>query len=457
MVHEMRMHYSSLVLFLILILLSTFVPFTRVVHSEPKHVAVGISIIIDVGEVDDCLNLLDKFNYSKWSIVLASGLIEEGVLDNSSFVQKITKYGEILPALWMVQAHNNTWKENVVDDFISRWETKLGYRPYGFFMFQPDTYVSNYLYSKGILYVQGYCIDQYAIDWMTMRGGWQQPYYASSKHVLIPSMSKGIVVLPHVIWDYRDSFEIDHQYDSQPIDSYSMFNGDYEHAKDYVLNLMDEVLTKTEPMAYFLSQNEIFGWQGQFNSESVFNHTDFFRCIIDIANLHGAEVEMFNETAKWFNDQFSQNPIYRVQDFVSPYSGKKSEWYWDSKYRITRFDGYVVGYVEYEKQAEDPYLVSTGDYPSGSPHDPSNCINDSLRFTIDDFGNGRYRAPAEGNRVFYPEDLEDFPSFYQATPEFPSFHVLPLFIIATLLAAIICFVMKQSKTSFGASRTHRDR
>jgi hypothetical protein len=397
---------------------------------------VGISIIIEVGEVDACLNFLDKFNYSKWSIVLTSGLIEEGILDNSTFVQKITKYGEIIPALWMVQTNNNTWKENIVDDFISQWETKLGYKPYGFFMFQPDTYISDYLYSKEVLYVQGYCFDQYAIDWMTMRGGWQQPYYASSKHVLIPSMSKGIVVLPHVIWDYRDSFEIDHHYDSQPIDAYNMFNGSYEQAKNYVLNLMDEVLTKTEPVAYFLSQNEIFGWKGKFNSDSVFNNTDFFKSIIDRANLDNATVEMFNETAKWFNEQFSENPIYRVQDFVSPYSGKESEWYWDSKCRITRYDNYVVGYVEYEKQDEDPYLTSTGNPPSGSSNDPNNCINNSLRFTIDDFGNGTWRAPPQGNKVFYLQELSDFPSFYEAvhTPEYPSFLILALFMLTTLLA-----------------------
>jgi hypothetical protein len=385
----------------------------RPVYYQLEHRATGISIIIDVGEVDECLNFLKKFNYSKWSVVLTTGLIESGILDNSSFDEEITKYGEVLPGLWLPQTLDDAQRIGIVEDFVSQWEAKLGYKPYGFFMFQPDTYTCDYLYSRGMLYVQGYCLDQYAIDWMTMRGGWQQPYYASSKNVLVPSSSKGIVVLPHAIWDYRDSFEIDHQYDSQPADAYRMFGG-YEDAKNYVLKLMDEVLAKTEPIAYFVSQNEIFGWGGQFKSESLFNHTDFFRSIIDNAISCGATVEMFNETATWFSDQFSENPVYHVTDFVSPYSGRKSDWYWDSDCRVTRYDDYVVGYVEYGKQNEDPCLQSTC-VPGVNPHDPEACINTSLNFTIDDFGNGRYRLQPLGNRVLYLRNLQDFQSYWRSS------------------------------------------
>lgn len=53
------------------------------------------------------------------------------------------------------------------------------------FDFQPDTYTVNYCETKNMTYVTGYCFDQYAVDWMTERGGWQSPYYASHDHILM--------------------------------------------------------------------------------------------------------------------------------------------------------------------------------------------------------------------------------------------------------------------------------
>lgn len=375
--------------------------------------SVTISIIIENAEnVDRTLNFLKNFNYHKWSIVLTSGLIDSGILDNSTFVGNITKYGEVLPALWMAQTHDNDWKKNKIDDFINQWETKIGYKPHGFFMFQPDTYVANYLYSQGVKYVQGYCFDQYAIDWMTMRGGWQQPYYASSNHVLVPaSEGKGIIVLPHVIWDWRDSFEVSHNYNSHVVNAWETHGQSYEKTRQYVLTLMNRTLEGTEPYAYFTSQYEMFSWG--FNDDTKINHTDFFRSIIDNAEKIGATMEMFNETAKWFNDHYSSNPTYTVH-FKSPDSNKNVEWYWNPNYRITRYDNYVVGYVEYQKQNNDPYLTTIAQPNfNGDPHDPDNCVDNSLTFTIDDFGNGQYRAPPQGNKIYYLTSLSDFPSFYR--------------------------------------------
>jgi len=411
------------------------------VNAESKHLSVTISVIIDIGEVDDTLNFLHNFNYNKWSIVLATGLIEQGWLNNASFVSSITQYGECIPAFWMAQTHDNAWKKSKIDDFVSQWETKLGYKPYGFFMFQPDTYIANYIYSIGVKYVQGYCFDQYAVDWMSMRGGWQQPYYASPNHVLSPnSNGKGIIVLPHIIWDWRDSFELGHEYNSQPIDTWAMRGQNYVEAKNYVLDLMNVTLASVTPYSYFTSQNEIFGWGGRFKDENTFNHTDFFKSIIENAHKVGATMEMFNETAKWFNDNYSENPAYKVY-FRSPYSHKTSEWFWNSYCRITRYDEYVVGYIFYQKQNNDPYLtlIANPNFQLSS-HDPDNGVDNGLTFTIDDFGNGQYRAPPKGNRVYYTGKLSDF-----SERIIPELNLPFVFSIFTMVTILVYLVKKRSR------------
>ncbi|MEM3825038.1 MAG: hypothetical protein QXG27_02700 [Candidatus Bathyarchaeia archaeon] len=382
-------------------------------RNEETHKGVGISIIVDVGQVDDVLNFLSRFGYSKWSIVLTFGLICSGILENSTFVNTIKLYGELLPGLWIIQTETLEGRKAICDYLIEQWETYIGYRPYGFFMFQPDTYIANYLYSQGIYYIQGYCFDQYAVDWMTMRGGWQQPYYASEKHVLIPKAEgRGIIIFPHLIWDWRDSFEINHLYNTSPFDAWSIFNENYEQSKNYILSLMNVSLQSVKPFSYFIVQGEIFGWGGRFKDENLINFTDLFESIIVNAEKSNANLETFNETAKWFRDNFENNPTYSFT-YVSPYSNKKCEWYFSPKYRITRYDGYVVGLIEYQKQKEDPYLtqIAHPDF-NKSPNDPDACVDNSLTFSIDDFGNGQYRAPPKYNRFLYPANLESFPKFY---------------------------------------------
>lgn len=391
---------------------------TYMVQAEnPKHLSVTISLIIDYKEPDKTLVFLEKFNYSKWSIVLSTGLIDQGVLHNVTFVRKITRYGELLPGLWMAQTHDNSWKQQTVDRFIQEWQIYLGYKPYGFFMWQPDTYIANYLYSQGIKYLQGYCFDQYALDWMSMRGGWQQPYYASEQHVLVPaSQGRGIVVLPHVIWDWRDSLELNHQYNSQPVDVWNMHNQNYVASRDYVLELMNATLEGTEPYAYFTSQNEIFGWDGRFNDENVLNHTDFFKSIVRNAEKLGATLEMFNETTAWFNRNYIRNPTYTIK-MVSPHSKRVSEWFWNSHCRITRYDDeHIVGYVEYETQKSDPYLTNVASPNFTGPRDilayqPDNCVDTSLTFTIDSYGNGEYRAPSQNNGRYFTRPLAFYPIY----------------------------------------------
>jgi hypothetical protein len=401
---------------------------------------VNISIIIDVvvsGEVDRSLAFLQQSEYHKWNIILTQGLVDDGYMNNSTFVDALKQYGELVPGYWDVQSLTQEQRITMANNTIHIWEDKVGYKPVGFFMFQPDTYLANWLYTQGVFYVQGYCLDQYAIDWMSMRGGWQMPYYASDTHILVPKVAgQGIVVFPHLTWDLIDSFEIDHQYDSNEVDAYVVSNNNYTAEKNYVLQLMKNIFADSSPFGYFTAENEIFGWGGQFNDNTPINHTDFYHSIISEAQSLGANLETYNETVHWFRANFPSNPTYDVK-FVSPNSGKTAEWYWSPYYRITRYDGdQVVGYVKYRMQGNDPYLTAVAPPLTGSPHDPSKCVDYSLNFTIDDFGHGNYRAPPQGDRVNYTGALEDFPAFESGNnaPEYTA----ETFVGASL--AILCAV-----------------
>jgi hypothetical protein len=135
---------------------------------------------------------------------------------------------------------------------------------------------------------------------------------------------------------------------------------------------------------------------------------------------------------------------------VSPNSGKEAEWYWTPEYRVTRFgDDKVVGYVEYGQQTSDPYLTSVVPPLSGSPYDSDMCIDYSLQFAIDDFGEGNYRAPPQNNSVNYDGSLDEFPTFYATIgiPEFPNLLLLMAVVLLVCTASALLF-----KTRFKGNR-----
>jgi hypothetical protein len=78
-----------------------------------------------------------------------------------------------------------------------------------------------------------------------------------------------------------------------------------------------------------------------------------------------------------------------------------------------------VGYVKYQIQRPDPYLTMVVSLNFTGPRDilayePDNCVDNSLNFTIDDYGDGTYRAPSQSNSIYYTEPLPLFPTFTTA-------------------------------------------
>jgi len=431
-------------------LLTWHVPICPTAHAEDNTKIVNVSIIIaDLvdGEVNRSITFLQQSGYHKWNIILMSGIVNDGYLNNATFVNTLKQYGELVPGYWDVQSLTQEQHLSMANNTIQTWTSKVGYKPTGFFMFQPDTYLANWLYSQGVLYVQGYCLDQYALDYMTMRGGWQMPYYASNTHILVPKLAgQGIIVFPHVTWDLIDSFIFDHRYDSNEVDAYTMF-GNYTAEKTYVQQLMASMFASSTPFSYFATENEVYGWGHQYDGDKPINHTDFYRSLINEAQNLGAQLETYNETAHWFRTTFPSNPTYDVH-FVSPNSDKKAEWYWCSGFRVTRYgDSEVVGYVNHTKQDNDPYLTAVAPPLTGSTTDPANCVDYSLNFTVDDFGHGELRAPPQNNSINYTGPLQYFPLYYNA-PSVPENISIPYY-VAFLMLGIVCTYVSRKLRSKG--------
>jgi len=376
--------------------------------SKTKIVNLSITIghLATPSCYDALLTWLKDINYSKFTFTLHEWKWNE-VLNNATLLNALKSHGELIGYIGYMQGEDFARRRNIIDWYISNWTSKVGYCPKGVFMgFHPDTYTVNYCLSKGLIYVQGYCFDQYLIDYMSMRGGWQAPYYASLGHVLVPSSeqdcSNKMIIFPHNIWDWRASFEEGHCYNTHLWDVmyYTPFSN-FPDALAYMLDLIYKTEENLNPFGYVCVQHE-FDFMLQYNLTSELKN--YYGRIIDL----GYTMQMFNETAECFKRTYKKNPIYEI-DFNSPLNGKRVEWYYSPNCRITRYDGNkIVGFINYKQQQIDKYLTSTGIVDVNLGSFPGNCFDNSLNFDIDSFGNGLFRAPSLDNYVMFDGRLCDF-------------------------------------------------
>jgi hypothetical protein len=188
---------------------------------------VSISIELDPLTYDDFITWIQPHaqNFSNFTIiVMQDNDTFDWFLKNQTRVNQLTTIGEVIPGTGYLQRLPPQDRISFVNDTLQSWRDHVGYVPSGFFMFQPDTLIINFLKSQNVSYFLGYCFDQYQIDWMSMRGGWQLPYYASQINALMPENQTegGVVVLPWLTWDWRDSFTVSHNYDTHPVDTTSI-------------------------------------------------------------------------------------------------------------------------------------------------------------------------------------------------------------------------------------------
>jgi hypothetical protein len=348
---------------------------------------------------------------------------------NLTRLNTLKEYGILIPETFWMQQHEPSERRTIIDNLIDSWKNIVGYAPKGIFDFQPDTYTVDYCETKGIEYVVGYCFDQYAVDWMTERGGWQLPYYASNDHVLIPNdlSSQGIVVLPHEAWDWVSSFTVTHNLHTHPLSLITLLKGNTSLAEDYFLNLIDRSL-EAEPFGFVSVQFE-WVWHCKYDVQNYVK--DWIKILLSTRNYDFWTCEEFSE---WFKREHETTPTYSLS-FKSPYDGQEIEWYYCRSFRVARIDGRVVSYVEYSKQKPDKFLCTTFvPNASLSPNLVRNCIDDSLTFEIDGLGGGQYRSPIRDCGVTYSGELRDFPHHYMQETPFTNLPIaLPLLWITLLL------------------------
>ena len=131
---------------------------------------VALSMMIESDTRFDSLSVwLDDLNYSKFTFVLWEGA-EDNILNNSTRVAKLEEYGEIIPRRCYIQEYTPSTRKAKIDAMITKYNDSLGYVPKGMMDYMPDTYTVQYLLERNFSYVQGYCFDQWVIDYMSDRG-----------------------------------------------------------------------------------------------------------------------------------------------------------------------------------------------------------------------------------------------------------------------------------------------
>lgn len=383
---------------------------------------------------------LDELNYSEFTFVLWEE-IEDDILNNSTRVDKLKQYGKIIPRRDYLQQLAPSERKTQIDNMISKYTSKLGLTPKGMMSFIPDTYTVQYLLQKNFTYVQGYCFDQYIIDYMSMRGGFQMPYYANPNHALIPSnQMQGIVILPHSTWDWIESFRITHNMHLHPMNLIKLFNSDVTKAKNYFLSLIDYALNGSEPFGLAICQ---FEWEWCVDWGYDEHAKDWINTTINTRTYEFWDLETI---AEWFKANYQFTPTYHIA-FTSPYSNEQIEWSYDLNSRIARIGNKVVSYVDYAKQASDKFLTEAKRVNWAVPSSSSNCIDNSLEFKIDALGGGELRAPIKTDMYHYSGSLSDFPSHFYSNQNTPPQTVLVEYLAVLGLLVLICvgFIIKWKK------------
>ena len=404
---------KKIVILLILFLSASFyieknqgVGIVRAESSSMRNVSISIEVVNATYEPFSQWLMTNFPNFHNFTFLLqAEGGSFDWALANATRLEFLTLHGEIIPETpFGFQQNTITDRQIWLNDFISQWRNATGTAPPGFFTFQPDTYSVNYLLEQNVSYVTGYCFDQYRIDYMTERGGWQLPYYASRKNALCPENSSngGIVVFPFLTWDWIDRYTASHLYNTETLGFPS------PNPIQSVENIIDASLDSSWPFG-FVAVSFSFDWYytvGFLTSETaVLNHV--------ISDGAYQKYSLSNFTS-WFKSNYPATPSYHIL-YTSPNSGQSIEWYYNREFRVARIGDQVVSYVNYAKQPEDPFLRVPCNVNFLLPSDdPEAQIDTSLRFTIDALGGGVNNPPADQTAtITYNGDLADFSN----TPE----------------------------------------
>jgi len=388
---------------------------------EEKVQNVSITIKLSSLDYEDFVTWIQPFStdFHNFTFIIEreSGQYD-WFLNNQTRIDFLSSIGEVIPAggAYSSEGHSEGFIQTFTPEMriyymnstLNEWKQHIGTIPKGFFMFQPDTDVSNFMLENGVEYQIGYCFDQYVVDWMTMRGGWQLPYYSYSKNSLVPENTTqgGFIVYPWLTWDWLDSFTLGHNYDTHPIDVLDTQVGD---AASYISSLIEANLAATQPFGYSAFSFE-YDWLKLSNNLETAG-----KVITHLLNNSTYEKLSVGNFTEWFKTNYASTPTYTV-DFVSPYSKQGIEWYYSQQYRIARTNGSVLSFIDYTHQEQDPFITKTAIVNFSEIRSPTNAIDTSLNFTIDALGGGKYRSPIVDIPVTYSGELPSFPQYYYGEP-----------------------------------------
>ena len=239
-----------------------------------------------------------------------------------------------------------------------------------------------------------------------MRGGWQMPYFADNLQVNKPSKNgTGVVILPHVTWDWIASFTESHELNTHMLNLKSFFEGNITLAKGYFFDLIDSTLCSSKPFGFVSVQ---FEWCWTVLDGNLTEYAqDWVKELLQKKDYIFCGYGAFTD---WFNRNYALTPEYEV-NFISPYSGEKIEWFFNVEKRVARTENRVVSFVDYEDQSPDEFLTKSAVFDMNYPSSTLNCVDNSLKFTIDALGGGICRAPLATESFPYDGKLKEFVSF----------------------------------------------
>lgn len=329
--------------------------------------------------------------------------------DNADKIKSIYdgfgNYSEcIVPELSFMQMLQPSEREQVVDARFAAFKSVSGGYPSGVFSFQLDTYTLNYLRDKfKVNFAVGNVFDQVNIDFMSLRGGFALPYYASRHNSLVPAGAKAdasVLVVPPFALAPTDRYHFDNNH---LVDLYNYGVG-AEEFKYVSLNY-----------PFFTPFFLELDWLINLNStEAVRLFTESYSWVYE--NFHVVTAEEF---AKLFESSFSATPQYHFTytssnlDAFPETKGWKIEWLMSPDCRIARVGDNVVSALNYKVQSEDPFLTSSKKINfAGSRfgEDPNNIVRTDLSFDIDALWQSEYgdRTLKKTGYAIYTGKLEDF-------------------------------------------------
>ncbi len=412
-------------------------------NQPPQRVdIVSFSIIIDeANDFDQLADWLEVLNFRNFTFVIVEDVTNVYILENATRLGILKQYGEIIPRLPYLQGYDPAYRVLYANFTLNEFVSAIGYSPKGVMDFIPDTYTSQYLLNRGVEYYQGYCFDQYNIDRISSRGGFQMPYYSNSSNILCPNFDAGgIVVLPHSTWDWTASFTVSHNLQLHPLNLMNMKYSGNQTAKNYFLNLVDATLAGSSPFGYATIQ---FEWSWLLRDGDEWQVLDWLQTLIHSRTTY--QYLTFGDAVSWFKANYNQTPTYRI-DFTSPYDGTRIEWFYSLTSRVARIGNNVISYVDYSNQQPDRYLTTHSPIVWDSPASSTNSIDNSLSFKVDALGGGYLRAPISTASVSYNGDLEDFAAYYSQMKSASS---------QTQLMVTVSFILIAAAALAGVFVTHK--